>query len=95
MQIIAFDSHKRYTWALVETKDGHRLCEKRIEHRKGNIAEFLSNFQTGSPVALETIGTWYWIVDEIEKAGMVPSGSATGHALRITDNLLTIVDGVS
>ncbi len=72
MQIIAFDSHKRYTWALVETKDGHRLCEKRIEHRKGNITEFLSHFQAGSPVALETIGTWYWIVDEIEKAGMVP-----------------------
>jgi transposase len=26
----------------------------------------------GNPVAVETIGNWYWIVDEIEKAGMVP-----------------------
>ena len=26
----------------------------------------------GSPVAVETIGNWYWIVDEIEQAGMVP-----------------------
>jgi transposase len=71
MQIIAFDSHKRYTWALAENKDGHRLCEKRIEHEKGSISIFLSGFQKGSPVALETIGNWYWIVDEIEKAGMV------------------------
>jgi transposase len=26
----------------------------------------------GSPVAVETIGNWYWIVDEIERAGMRP-----------------------
>lgn len=26
----------------------------------------------GSPVAVETVGNWYWIVDEIEEAGMVP-----------------------
>jgi transposase len=30
---------------------------------------------TGSPVAVETVGNWYWIVSEIEPAGMV-------HALR-------------
>jgi transposase len=33
---------------------------------------FLERMETGSPVAVETVGNWYWIVDEIEAAGMVP-----------------------
>jgi transposase len=72
MQIIAFDSHKRYTLASVENKDGKILKEQRIEHRKGEIRQFLSKCQKGSPVAIETIGNWYWIVDEIEQAGFRP-----------------------
>jgi transposase len=72
MQIIAFDSHKRYTWASVETMNGQRLCEERIGHRKGAISEFLSRWNKGSSVALETIGNWYWLVDEIEAAQMRP-----------------------
>jgi transposase len=70
--IIAFDSHKRYTLASVETKDGQTIKEERIPHRSGNIAGFLSGYQRGSPVAVETIGNWYWIIDEIERAGMTP-----------------------
>jgi transposase len=72
MEIIAFDSHKRYTLASVETPDGRLVREERINHRRGNIAGFLSRFQAGSSVAVETIGNWYWIVDEIEQAQMVP-----------------------
>jgi len=72
MSIIAFDSHKRYTFARVENDNGEHPQEFRIEHRRGNIAGFLSRQQPGSAVAIETIGNWYWIVDEIEQAGMVP-----------------------
>lgn len=70
--IIAFDSHKHYTFARVENDHGEHPEEFRIEHRRGNIAAFLSRQPPGSPVAIETIGNWYWIVDEIEQAGMVP-----------------------
>ena len=70
MVIIAFDSHKRYTQACVERTDGVRICEQRIAHQRGNIKEFLSRFEAGSPVAIETIGNWYWLVDEIEASGM-------------------------
>lgn len=72
MSIIAFDSHKRYTFARVENDNGENPQEFRIEHRRGNIAGFLSSQQPGSPVAVETIGNWYWIIDEIEQAGMEP-----------------------
>lgn len=72
MEIIAFDSHKRYTLASVETPDGQLVTEERIKHCRGNIAGFLTKCQAGSAVAVETIGNWYWIVDEIEQAQMVP-----------------------
>jgi transposase len=72
MNIIAFDSHKRYTLASVETEDGQLLKEERINHQRGEIRCFLATCQRGSLVAVETIGNWYWIVDEIEQAGMRP-----------------------
>lgn len=72
MLIIAFDSHKRYSQVCVETKEGKRLAEERVQHKRGNIKEFLNRWDRGSPVAIETIGNWYWLVDEIEAAGMEP-----------------------
>jgi len=72
MEYIAFDSHKRYTLASVEKLSGGQSCELRLAHQPGSIRQFLSRWTPGSPVALETIGNWYWIVDDIEEAGMVP-----------------------
>ncbi len=72
MQYIAFDSHKRYTQASVISMAGTDHREARVAHEPGAVAGFLRQFDPGSPVAVESIGNWYWIVDEIEKAGMVP-----------------------
>ena len=72
MEYIAFDSHKRYTFASVEEHTGNILRDARIDHHRGAITEFLSAWKTGTEVAVETTGNWYWIVDEIEAAGMVP-----------------------
>jgi len=67
---IAFDSHKRYTLCSVADDCGRIIDEMRIEHRRGEISKYLSRFPAGEAVAVETIGNWYWIVDEIEAAGM-------------------------
>ena len=72
MQCIAFDSHKHFTWASVQNEAGDVLREQRIDHARGALRGFLEEFEQGSPVAVETIGNWYWITDEIEAAGMVP-----------------------
>jgi transposase len=72
MEYIAFDAHKRYTFASVARADGHVVREERIDHERGALREFLGRCESGSPVAVETIGHWYWIVDEIETAGCVP-----------------------
>ena len=72
MQHIAFDAHKHYTLASVARPDGRLVREERIEHTRGALQEFLTRCERGSPVAVETIGNWYWIIDEIEAAGCVP-----------------------
>ncbi len=72
MHMIAFDSHKRYTVASVQNMEGEIIKEARIDHGRGKIVGFLRGWDKGSPVAVETIGNWYWIVEEIERAQMHP-----------------------
>src|SRR5436309_16110572 len=72
MQDIAFDAHKRYTLASVASLDGRMIREERVEHERDALRQFLERCERGSPVAVETTGNWYWIVDEIEAAGCVP-----------------------
>lgn len=72
MEYIAFDSHKTYTLASIDDGTGRILCERRIRHERGAVRKFLADREPGSPVAVETVGNWSWIVDEIEAAGMQP-----------------------
>jgi transposase len=72
MEYIALDVHKKYTWARVETAQGDRVTERRVLHQRGAIQDFVRQWSSGSPVAVETVGNWYWIVDEIEAGGGHP-----------------------
>jgi len=72
MEYIALDSHKRYSFASIQDRDGKIRLERRVEHHPGAIREMLGQCEHGSPVAVETIGNWYWIISEIEEAGMIP-----------------------
>lgn len=72
MEIISFDSHKRYTVCSVENEKGEIIDERRIDHERGALRAHLERFTPGSSVAVETIGNWYRIVDEIEEAKMKP-----------------------
>lgn len=71
-EYIAFDSHKHYT--LMEREDAAtgRVVQRRIEHRPGAIVEALRGCAAGTRVAVEAMGSWYWIIGEIERAGLVP-----------------------
>ena len=70
---ISFDSHKHYTLCEIEDRRTGRARQFRIEHGPGVIREFLCRHaEPGTPVAVEAIGNWYWIIDEIEQAGMRP-----------------------
>lgn len=71
-EYIAFDSHKHYTWVEHEQVNTGKLRQYRLEHAPGAIRNALAGCQPGTAVALEATANWYWIVDEIEQAGLVP-----------------------
>ena len=48
------------------------MTQQRVDHQPGAIRTFLENLPQGIPVALESVGNWYWIADEIEAAGCLP-----------------------
>ena len=70
-EYIAFDSHKRYTWVDRQDHSG-RTFGHRLEHAPGAVRRYLSGREPGTPVAVEATGNWYWIIDEIEQAGLRP-----------------------
>ncbi len=69
---ISFDSHKYYTLAEVQDVESGKSKQQRIEHHRGAIREYLRGYEAGTPVAVEATGNWYWIVEEIEAAGLTP-----------------------
>jgi transposase len=71
-EYIAFDSHKHYSLAERLDVGTGRAVQQRIEHRPGAIREYLRSLAAGQEVAVEALGSWYWIVEEIEQAGLVP-----------------------
>lgn len=77
--IIGCDAHKRYSQFTVINERAELCLQTRINHERGCIHEFLSRFPKGTPVALESVGNWYWIVDEIESSGCEPK---MAHAVK-------------
>src|SRR5262249_36993475 len=71
-EYIAFDSHKHYT--LMERQDAQtgRRVQQRLAHQPGSLCAGLRECQRGDAVAVEATGNWYWIVGEIEAAGLRP-----------------------
>jgi transposase len=71
-EYIAFDSHKHYTWVEQEKVASGKVRQYRVAHAPGAIRQALAGCRPGTAVALEATANWYWIVDEIEPAGLVP-----------------------
>jgi len=71
-EYISFDSHKHYTLMERENMRTRKAMQRRIEHGPGSIRRALAGCEPGSAVAVEATGNWYWILSEIEEAGMRP-----------------------
>lgn len=69
---IGCDAHKHYSQLEVQDAAGQVLDRVRLNHQPGAVASFFARFPGGTPVALESVGNWYWIADEIEAAGCLP-----------------------
>ncbi|MDM7939844.1 MAG: IS110 family transposase, partial [Methanothrix sp.] len=66
------DAHKNYclfTWVDDSGESGPFF---RVKNERSEFKDYLSTLPSGSPIALETVGNWYWMVEEMEKAGHLP-----------------------
>lgn len=69
---IGCDAHRRYSVFVVMDEKGHTGKETRVEHSRELYRHFLNILPPRSPIALETIGNWYWMIEEMERAGHQP-----------------------
>lgn len=79
VQYIGCDVHKKYSVFVAVDEQGRAYPGKRVEHDRAGFRSFLDSLAPGSPIAVETTGNWYWIIDEMEQAGHVPT---LAHAAR-------------
>lgn len=76
---IGCDAHKKYSVFAIKDEMNNLTKPVRVEHERNTYRRFLSMLPADSTVAVETTGNWYWIVDEIERAGHYP---ALAHAAK-------------
>jgi hypothetical protein len=86
---VGCDAHKHFSIFAVLDEAGSLIQQRKVGHAPGTISAFLSQFPEGTPVALETIGNWYWIVNEIEDAGCLPLLAHAAKAKVMMGNIHT------
>lgn len=66
------DAHKRYSIFVSMNDKGQSGLPVRVEHNRMLFRTFLSNLPPESSIAIESVGNWYWMIDEMERAGHSP-----------------------
>jgi len=77
---IGCDAHKKYSVFAGISEAGELMPAKRVEHDRESYRAFLKGLPAGSHIAVESVGNWYWMVYEMEKAGHVPALVHPGKA---------------
>ncbi len=80
---IGCDAHKKYSVFVSMNEHGQCDTPMRVEHTREALRAFLAELPPGSPIAVETIGNWYWLVDEMERAGHQPKLAQAREAKRL------------
>lgn len=70
--VIGCDAHKHYSVFVQMNEGGRASPAVRVEHERERFREYLASLAANSEIALESTGHWYWIVDEMERAGHHP-----------------------
>ena len=68
---IGCDAHRKYSVFVAMDEQGRTTAPIRVEHERKELRLFLRHIPPGTDVAVEATGSWYWLVDEIEAAGLV------------------------
>ncbi len=84
---IGWDAHKKYSVCSGISEAGEIIPAQRVEHERQGFSSFLATLPKGSEIAIESVGNWYWMVDEMEKAGHKPSLVHAGKAKLMMGNI--------
>jgi len=74
------DAHKRYSIFTFVDDTGTPGPYVRVENERSLFRGYLKMIPPRSQIAVETVGNWYWMVDEMEKAGHIPLLTNAGKA---------------
>ena len=77
-QFIGCDAHKKFSLFVTMNEKGEYGRAIRVGHDRQVFREFLQDLPPGSEIALETSGSYYWLVEERERSR---TSSATGSRL--------------
>ena len=70
--VLGCDAHKRYSVFVELFEDGRSGPAVRVDHERETFRRYLDSLAEQSDIAIESTGHWYWLVDEIERAGHHP-----------------------
>lgn len=70
--VIGCDVHKRYSIFVAIASTGKLSKPVRVEHNRSTFRSFLESLPDHCEIAVEATGHWYWIIDEMERAGHSP-----------------------
>lgn len=84
---IGCDAHKKYSVFAGISEGGEIIPPQRVEHDRESYRSFLKSLPPASKIAIESVGNWYWLIDEMEKAGHIPSLVNAGKAKLMMGNI--------
>ncbi|PYN72838.1 MAG: hypothetical protein DMD96_34060 [Candidatus Rokuibacteriota bacterium] len=65
---VGVDLHKRMSQIAVLTEDGE-IAQRRLANEPARLEAFFAQLPPRTPVAIEASGTWWWLVDLLERSG--------------------------
>lgn len=68
---VGVDLHKRMSQIAVLAEDGE-LRQHRFPNDPARLETFFADLPVQTPVAIEASGTWWWLVDLLERLGHLP-----------------------
>jgi transposase len=77
---IGCDAHKKYSVFTAISEHGEISPAQRVEHDREEYRSFLKALPPASQIAIESTGNWYWMIEEMEKSGHIPSLVHAGKA---------------
>lgn len=84
---IGCDAHKKYSIFTGISEEGKKIPTVRVSHEKEEFRDFLKALPEGSEIAVETIGSWYWMIAEMEEQGHTVHLTNAGKAKKMTGRI--------